>query len=68
MTFVNANVLLEVILKRIRAATCENFLSNNENKAISTLTLDLIMYFIERDKLAREPVKIFWIVSTGFLL
>jgi predicted nucleic acid-binding protein len=59
MTFVDANVLLEVILKRTRAATCEKLLSNNENKAISTLTLDLVMYFIERDKLAWEPVKAF---------
>ncbi|MGH7234088.1 MAG: type II toxin-antitoxin system VapC family toxin [Candidatus Saccharimonadales bacterium] len=59
MTFVDANVLLEVILRRTRAATCEDFLSNNENKAISTLSLDLVMYFIERDNLAWKPIKTF---------
>ena len=59
MLFVDVNVLLEVIQKRARLKVCEQFLSNNKNKAISTLTLDLIMYFIERDKLAWEPVKAF---------
>jgi predicted nucleic acid-binding protein len=59
MTFVDANVLLEVILRRTRVDTCENFLNNNEDKAISTLTLDLVMYFIERDNLSWQPVKAF---------
>ncbi len=59
MIFVDANVLLEVIQKRIRAKSCEQFLSNDKNKAISTLTLDLVMYFVERDKLPWEPVKSF---------
>jgi predicted nucleic acid-binding protein len=59
MTFVDANVLLEIILKRLRAETCKLFLSNNEDKAISTVTLDLIMYFVERDKLDWKPIKTF---------
>ncbi|MDQ2752748.1 MAG: type II toxin-antitoxin system VapC family toxin [Bacteroidota bacterium] len=59
MTFLDANVLLEVILKRTHAVTCEQLLSNNEDKAISLLTLDLVMYFVERDKLAWVPVKAF---------
>lgn len=59
MTFVDANVLLEIILKRTRALTCEQLVSNSEDKAISLLTLDLVMYFVERDKLARAPVKAF---------
>ena len=59
MIFVDANVLLEVIQKRTRAKSCEQFLSNDKNKAISTLTLDLVMYFVERDKLPWEPVKNF---------
>ena len=59
MTFVDANILLEVILQRTHAASCENFLGNAEDKAISTLTLDLVMYFIERDKLPWVPVKQF---------
>lgn len=59
MIFVDANVLLEVIQKRTRAKSCEQFLSNDKNKAISTLTLDLVMYFVERDKLPWESVKSF---------
>jgi predicted nucleic acid-binding protein len=59
MNFVDANVLLEVILRRKRATICEDYLSNNEDKAISTLTLDLVMYFIERDNLTWGPVKTF---------
>jgi predicted nucleic acid-binding protein len=59
VTFVDANVLLEVILRRTWVTKCEDFLSNNQDKAISTLTLDLVMYFIERDNLAWEPVKTF---------
>ncbi len=59
MIFVDANVLLEVIQKQTRAKACEQFLSNDKNKAISTLTLDLVMYFVERDKLPWESVKSF---------
>ncbi len=59
MTFVDANVLLEVILRRTRATICERFLGNNEDKAISTLTLDLVMYFVERDNITWQPVKTF---------
>lgn len=59
MIFVDANVLLEVILKRAKAETCEAYLRGGSDKAISILTLDLVMYFIERDKLQWEPVKHF---------
>jgi len=59
MVCVDANVLIEVIEKRSRATVCEHFLSNNEDKALSTLTIDLIMYFVERDKLAWRPIKTF---------
>lgn len=59
MIFVDANILLEVIQKRTRAKACEQFLSNDKNKAISTLALDLVMYFVERDKLPWESVKSF---------
>ncbi len=59
MTCVDANVLLEVIQQRSHAQVCEQFLGNADDKAISTLTLDLVMYFVERDKLALEPVKEF---------
>jgi predicted nucleic acid-binding protein len=59
MIFVDANVLLEVIQKRRYSAACEKLLGNKEDKAISILTLDLVMYFVERDKLAWKPVKAF---------
>lgn len=59
MTLVDANILLEVIQRRKYVAVCESFLNNNEDKAISILTLDLVMYFVERDKLEWEPVKAF---------
>lgn len=57
MLFVDVSVLMEVIQKRAHLKICEQFLSNDKNKAISTLSLDLVMYFVERDKLAWEPVK-----------
>jgi predicted nucleic acid-binding protein len=59
MVFVDANVLLEVIQRRKYVAACESFLSDNEDKAISILTLDLVMYFVERDKLEWKPIKAF---------
>ena len=59
MILVDANVLLEVIQKRTRAKECEEFLSNDKNKAISILSLDLIMCFVKRDKLPWEPAKKF---------
>lgn len=59
MIFVDANVLLEVIQKRARLKACEQLLSNDKSKAVSTLTLDLVMYFVEKDKLAWEPAKDF---------
>ncbi|MEI9913608.1 MAG: PIN domain-containing protein [Candidatus Saccharibacteria bacterium] len=59
MILIDANVLLEVILRRAHAKACEQLLINDKNKAISTLTLDLVMYFVERDKLEWEPVKVF---------
>jgi predicted nucleic acid-binding protein len=59
MIFVDANVVLEVIEKRPHANTCEQLLRSTEEKAISLLTLDLVMYFVEKDKIAWEPVKTF---------
>lgn len=59
MIFVDANVMLEVIEKRAHADACERMLRNSEEKAISLLTLDLVMYFLEKDKIAWEPVKAF---------
>jgi len=59
MICLDANVLLEIIEKRPRSAGCERYLTNNEDKAISTLTLDLVMYFVERDKIEWRPVRTF---------
>jgi septum formation topological specificity factor MinE len=41
MIFVDANVLLEVIQKRVRARKCELILSNDKDKAISILRVSL---------------------------
>lgn len=59
MNIVGVSESLEIILKRTRALTCEQLLSNREDKAISLLTIDLVMYFVEIDKLAGLPVKVF---------
>lgn len=59
MIFVDANIALEVIEKRAHADACEQMLRNSQEKAISLLTLDLVMYFLGRDKIAWEPVKTF---------
>ena len=59
MIFVDANVLLEVILKRNNQKACERLLSDNNDKAISILTVDLVMYFVEKDKLSWQPIKTF---------
>src|SRR5579863_2408560 len=59
MIFVDANIIIEVIEKRAHVVTCERMLRNADEKAISILTLDLVMYFIERDKIPWEPVKTF---------
>lgn len=60
MICIDANVILEIVEKRAHAAACEHLLKNTtEKRAISTLTLDLVMYFVERDKISLPPVKTF---------
>lgn len=59
MIFVDANIVLEVIERRAHADTCERMLRNGEEKAISTLSLDLVMYFLEKDKIPLGPAKTF---------
>jgi predicted nucleic acid-binding protein len=60
MICIDANVLLEIIEKRSRARACERFLDIQEaDKAISMLTLDLVFYFVEKDKLEWAPAKTF---------
>ena len=59
MIFIDANVLLEVILRRRHAKACEDLLIKDESKAISILSIDLVMYFLERNKLKWSPVKKF---------
>ena len=59
MICVDANVVLELVQRRHRAAACEQFLSGVQDAAISTLTLDVVMYFVERDKLDTERIRQF---------
>jgi predicted nucleic acid-binding protein len=57
MIFIDANVVLEVIEKRAHVDACEQMLRNSEEKSISILSLDLVMYFLEKDKIALEPAR-----------
>lgn len=66
MAFVDANILLEVIEKRAQANICERMLGNSIEKVISILSLDLVMYFVEKDKITGEPVRAF-LESFGWL-
>lgn len=59
MLFVDANVLLEIILRRKNAAACEKLLKEHAKNAISVLTLDLVMYFTEKHGLPWLPIKSF---------
>ena len=59
MLCIDANVILEVIEKRTRSGVCQNFLeaAATGNKATTMLTLDLVMYFAEKDRLDLRLVK-----------
>jgi len=60
MICLDANVALEVVLKRLRYKACEQFLdTSEEEKALSTLTLDLVMFFAEKNKAGLKPIKAF---------
>jgi len=48
----DANVLIEVILERKHSAACREYIQTaKEDLAITMLSLDLIMYYAERNKL-----------------
>ena len=45
------------IEKRAHVDACKRILRNGEEKAISILSLDLVVYFLEKDKISLEPAK-----------
>jgi predicted nucleic acid-binding protein len=56
----DANILLEVILERKNEHICrEMILTNKEDSCISLLTLDIVMYYVEREKVQVESVEEF---------
>lgn len=60
MICVDANVLIEIILRRKSATACRNYIdSTKEDLAITMLSLDLAMYYAESNKLALGPVEQF---------
>jgi predicted nucleic acid-binding protein len=60
MICVDANIVLEIIEKRKNAEICERFLTTVAGeRAISILTLDIVMYFVEKDKIVPAPAKAF---------
>lgn len=59
MLCIDANVILEVVEKRTRSETCQNFLeaATTGNKTTTMLTVDLVMYFAEKNRLDLKLVK-----------
>lgn len=56
----DANVLIEIILERKNAAVCREYIKlAKEDMAITTLSLDLIMYYAERNKLDLRSIEQF---------
>lgn len=56
----DANVLIEVILGRKHASACRKYIEEApEDLAITMLSLDLIMYYAERNKLNPTSVEKF---------
>jgi len=56
-SFVDANVILEILFARKRSAECEKLLSKaNKEYAISVLTLHIVWYMSERYKLSSSNV------------
>ena len=60
MICVDANVIIDILLSRKNAAACETYLTTaSETLAITTLTLDLVTYYAERQKLILTQVQQF---------
>jgi predicted nucleic acid-binding protein len=60
MICLDANVLIEVMLGRSSAAACQKFIdSAKDDLAITILSLDLVMYYAERNKLEFKKIESF---------
>ena len=72
MTCLDANVLIEIILGRKNVAACNEYIASaKDDLAISMLSLDLIMYYAELDKLKLASIQQFlrlfiWLPITDF--
>lgn len=52
MVYVDANVILEVLLNRALASDCSKYIDESkQDVAISLLTLSIVMYVLEKDKI-----------------
>jgi predicted nucleic acid-binding protein len=60
MICIDANVLIEIILGRKNAEICRKYIdSHKEDMATTVLSLDIVMYYTESNKLSLRPVEHF---------
>lgn len=60
MVCLDANVMLEIVEKRAGWQACRNYLADlTDDLAITMLTVHLMMYFAEKDRLDWRAVKAF---------
>jgi predicted nucleic acid-binding protein len=50
VTFVDANIVLEILLERTNMQKVAHTLKNEKNLVVSTLTVSHVMYFAEKNK------------------
>jgi predicted nucleic acid-binding protein len=56
----DANVLIEIILERKNAKACRQYIDSAQADMTTTmLSLDLVLYYTERNKLTIEPIEQF---------
>ena len=60
MICLDANILIEVILGRKKATACRELIQRTtDDIAITILSLDLVMYYAEKNKLSLAPIEQF---------
>lgn len=60
MICLDANVLIEIIIERKNAQACRGYVASvDEDMSITMLSLDLVMYYAEKNKLNSTPVEQF---------
>ncbi len=58
MVCLDANVLIEIILDRKKSLACREFIRTSpDDLAITLLSLDLVMYYAERNNLELGPIE-----------